>query len=141
MASEVQVIHNVGQDVDVTGEGIDVEYQLERKLVEASVDTDLNTVTFTLAGKLGDDQFIVNLPDVLIKNPNAVWLDGVQITNFESEKNRGIVTLTIPLEDNSEQVVILGSAVIPEFDSLVSIVMVLGIIPAIILSKKLKART
>ena len=141
MASEVQIIHNVGQDVDVNGEGVDVEYQLDRKLVGSSVDTTLNTVTFTLAGKLSDDQFIVHLPDVLIKNPNAVWVDGVQITDFESEKNRGIVTLTIPLEDDSEQVVILGSAVIPEFDSLVSIVMVLGIIPAIILSKRLKART
>jgi len=141
MASEVQVIHNVGQDVDENGEGVDVEYQLDRKLVGASVDTTINTVTFTLAGKLSDDQFVVNLPDVLIKNPNAVWLDGIQITNFESEKNGGIVTLIIPLEDNSEQVVILGSAVIPEFDSLVSIVMVLGIIPAIILSKRLKTRT
>jgi len=97
--------------------------------------------TFTLAGVISDDQFVVHLPDVLIKNPNAVWIDGVQITDFESEKIRGIVTLTIPLEDNSEQVEILGSAVIPEFDSLVSIVMVLGIIPVIILSKRLKTRT
>jgi len=140
MASEVQVIHNVGQDVDVDGDGVDVEYQLDRKLVGSSVDTSKNTVTFTLAGVISDDQFVVHLPDVLIKNPNAVWIDGVQITDFESEQNRGIVTLTIPLEDNSEQVEILGSAVIPEFDSLLPIVMVLGIIPAIILSKRLQAR-
>jgi len=140
MASEVQVIHNVGQAVDENGEGVDVEYQLTRKLVGSSVDTSKNTVTFTMVGVISDDQFVVNLPDVLIKNPNAVWLDGVQITDFESEKNRGVVTLTIPLEDNSEQVEILGSEVIPEFDSLVSILMVLGLIPAIILSKRLQAR-
>jgi len=141
MASEVQVIHNVGQDVDENDEGVDVEYQLARKLVGSSVDTSKNTVTFTLAGVIVDDQFVVHLPDVLIKNPNAVWIDGIQVTDFESEKNRGIVTLTIPLEDNSERVEILGSEVIPEFDSLLPIVMVLGIIPAIILSKRLKART
>jgi len=141
MAAEVQVIHNVGQDVDENGEGVDVEYQLARKLVGSSVDTSKNTVTFTLAGVISDDLFVVHLPDVLIKNPNAVWIDGVQITEFESEKNRGIVTLTIPLEDNSERVEILGSAVIPEFDSLLPIVMVLGIIPVIILSKRLQART
>jgi len=141
MASEVQVIHNVGQDVDENDEGVDVEYQLARKLVGSSVDTSKNTVTFTLAGVIVDDQFVVHLPDVLIKNPNAVWIDGIQVTDFESEKNRGIVTLTIPLEDNSERVEILGSEVIPEFDSLLPIVMVLGIIPAIILSKRLQART
>ncbi len=141
MASEVQVIHNVGQKVDENSEGVDVEYQLARKLVGSSVDTTLNTVTFTLAGVINDDQFIVHLPDVLIKNPSEVWLDGIHITDFESEKNRGIVTLTIPLEDNSERVTILGSAVIPEFDSLLPIVMVLGIIPAIILSKRFIAKT
>jgi hypothetical protein len=141
MASEVQVIHNVGQEVDENGEGVDVEYQVARKLVDASVDTSKKTVTFTLVGIISNDQLVVHLPDVLIKNPNAVWLDGVQTTDFKSEKNRGIITLTIPLEDNTNEVEILGSAVIPEFDSLLSIVMVLGIIPAIILSKRLEAKT
>jgi len=55
------------------------------------------------------------LPEGLIKNPNAVWVDDVQVTNFDSESIGDITTLTIPLEENSEEIMIQGTAVVPEF--------------------------
>jgi len=107
MSSENRIIHNVGQEVDEDGQGYDIEYQLDRKLTSATVETTRNTLTFTLAGQIEDDELVTHLPSGLIKNPNSVWIDDQQISDFESVTNGDITTLTIPLEHDAEEVVII----------------------------------
>ena len=115
LTQDIKIIHNVGSEVDETGDGFDVQYMLNKKLQSASVDNARKTVTFVLSGEFEDDTFTVMLPNDLIENPNAVWLDDQQITNFQSETNSGITTMKIPLKTDTEQVIIMGTAVVPEF--------------------------
>ena len=115
LTQDIKIIHNVGSEVDETGDGFDVQYMLNKKLQSASVDTTRKIVTFVLEGEFEDDTFTVMLPEGLIENPNAVWLDDEQITNFQSETKSSITTLKIPLKADTEEVIIMGTAVVPEF--------------------------
>lgn len=131
LAPGVNVIHNVGDKVDKTGEGFDVKYMLNRKLQSASVDTARKTVTFVLEGKFNDDTFTVMLPQGLIENPNSVWLDKEQIIDFQSETSNGITTLKIPLNTDTEKIVIMGTAVVPEFGAVSLAIFAIAIVAII----------
>lgn len=130
----MKTIHNVGSDVgDRT---FDVQYTLNRILEFAKVDTARNTITFTLSGVIEDDSLIIMLPEELIENPNAVWVDDKQITDFDSNFADGITTMIIPLEADSEEVTIVGSSVVPEFGPIAALVFAVAIIGTIVFSAK-----
>jgi plastocyanin len=135
LVPDVKIIHNVGAEVDEKGDGFDVQYMLNKKLQSASVDTTRKTVTFVLEGEFEDDALTVMLPNGLIENPNSVWLDDKQITNFQSETKEGITTLKIPLETDTEEVVIMGTAVVPEF-GLAFVIFTIAIIGTMIVYTK-----
>ena len=136
LSSENKIIHNVGQEVDEGGQGYDVEYQLDRKLTSATVDNTRNTVTFTLAGQIEGDNLVIHLPLGLIENPNSVWINDQQISDFESVINGDITTLAIPLEHDAEEVVIMGTSVVPEFGITVLILIVSILIIVLITQNK-----
>lgn len=138
LAPDVKIIHNVGAEVGETEEGFDVQYMLNRKLQSASVDTTRKTVTFVLEGKFNDDTFTVMLPHDLIENPNSVWLDKEQITDFQSETSNGITTLKIPLKTATEEVVISGTAVVPEFGVFSLAILAMAIIATIVAYTKIQ---
>ena len=130
----LRVVHNVGADVgDRT---FDVQYILNRSLEFATVDTTRNSVTFTLSGVIEPDSLIIMLPEELIENPNIVWIDDQQITDFESYYEDGITTMIIPLEADSEEVTIVGSSVVPEFGSVAALIFAVAIISTVLLSAK-----
>lgn len=132
LTQDIKIIHNVGSEVDETEDGFDVQYMLNKKLQSASVDNARKTVTFVLSGEFEDDTFTVILPNGLIENPNAVWLDDEQITNFQSETNSGITTMKIPLKTDTEQVIIMGTSVVPEFGLLSLAVFIVAIVGTMI---------
>ena len=130
----MKVINNVGSDVgDRT---FDVQYTLNRSLEFAKVDTNRNSITFTMAGVIENDSLIIMLPEGLIENPNAVWVDDKQITDFEKDFADGITTVIIPLEADSEQVTIVGSSVVPEFGPIAALIFAVAIIGTIVFSAK-----
>ena len=132
-----KILHNVGSGYDEKSQGFDVRYSLDRHLEEqVIIDPERKTLTFTLSGQTENDQLEIRLPEGLIKNPNAVWVDNVQITDFTSEVQGETTLLTIPLEHNSEQVKIMGTQVVPEFGQIAGIVLMLSIIAVVIITAK-----
>ena len=130
-----KVFHNVGSDVgDKT---FDLEYKLDRILSQAKVDQARKSITFTLAGVgSGPDKFVVKLPQDLIGGPLQVWIDEVQITNFEQNTLEGITTLSIPLQSDSELVTVVGTSVVPEFGTIAALIFAISIIATITVSTK-----
>jgi len=134
--SGAQLIHNVGSDVGDGMTTFDVEYILDRKLTSATVDETTKAITLTLAGQSISDELKIMLPEGLIKNPNAVWVDDVQVTNFDSESKGDITTLTIPLEVNSEEVMIQGTAVVPEFGPISWMILGIAILSMVVVTSR-----
>ena len=135
-ASQGKILEDVGSGLN-DGVGFDVHYVLDRSLEDGvEIDQTQNTLTFTLAGQTENDQLEIRLPEGLIKNPNAVWVDDVQITDFTSEVQGETTVLVIPLKHNSEQVKIMGTQVVPEFGQIAGIVLVLSIIAVVIMTTR-----
>jgi predicted secreted protein with PEFG-CTERM motif len=131
-----QTIFGVGSDA---GDGLTtfhLDYILDRNLVSITVDEATKSLILTLSGNSLGDELTIILPEDLIKNPNAVWIDDVQVTNFDSEKNGDTSTLTIPLEEDSEEIRIQGTAVVPEFGPIAIIILGIAIISMIAFSSK-----
>jgi predicted secreted protein with PEFG-CTERM motif len=132
----VHILHGVASELDSEGGGFDLNYKLDRKIQSAIVDPNRSTITFTLTGFGQADELIIDLPEKLITNPASVWVDNTQITNFDSESTKDGTRLTIPLEETSEEVIVMGTAVIPEFGSIVSIILAIAIISTFVITTK-----
>ncbi len=110
LASGFQVFHNVGSDVSDTP--IDVEYKVQRNLVDVTVDPVRNMLVFNFAGKINNDTFVVRLPEDLIKDPQSVWINDNQITDYKLTKMNKVASLTIVLGESAQQVKVVGTDVI-----------------------------
>ena len=131
--SAFSVIQNVGDDAGDGSTTFDVEYDYNRVIADATVDESQKAITFTLVGKPQNDDntLTLYLPKGLISNPNVIWADGESVTNFEVSSERGINKVTIPVTENTQQVTILGTSVVPEFGALSTVVLVTSMIAVI----------
>lgn len=110
LEEEFQVYHNVGSEVSFSP--VDIAYTVKRNLVKVEVDPTRDILTFNFAGKIANDEFTVRLPENLIKNIQSVWIDDTQITDFELKEMNGVTSLTVSLEESTEQVKVVGTEVI-----------------------------
>ena len=109
-----EVFHNVGSSVSKYP--VDVAYKAERNLVSIEVDTVRKSLTFNFVGKINNDKFVAHLPETLIKNPQAVWINDKQTMNYETTKSKDKTILTMTLGDHVQQVKIVGTEVIGKAD-------------------------
>ncbi len=138
--SEFSVIYGVGDDAGDGTTTFDVEYDFNRVIADATVDEEQKAITFTLVGKPqnNDHSLTLLLPKDLISNPNVVWIDGKTTDDFEVVSEGGSNIMTIPVTETTEQVTILGTAVVPEFGALTAIVLVVAMFAVIFASSKSK---
>jgi len=107
---EFNIYHNVGSGV--SDSGVDIAYKVKRNLVNVEVNLEKNMISFNFAGKINNDKFIVRLPSELIKDPKSVWIDENQVTDFDLKKADGFTTLTVTLQERTQQVKVVGTVVI-----------------------------
>ena len=140
VASARSVIYEVGKNV---GDGLttfDVEYDFNRVVADAKVDVEQKAITFTLVGKAKteDNTLTLYLSKELIKNPNVIWADGKSVADFNVKSEGGINVVTIPVTETTEQITILGSAVVPEFGVMAGIILATSLIAVIFVSTRSK---
>ena len=109
-----QVFHNVGSEVSESP--VDVQYKVERNLVGIEVDTVRKSLTFNFAGKINNDKFVAHLPDTLIEDPQSVWINDKQTTDYLTTKENDITILSMTLGDHVQQVKVVGTEVIGKPD-------------------------
>ncbi len=144
MAGVIHVLQNPGsvQSLDHVafgdgpdGQGYTVRYILDASLDGAvTVDPDTDTLTFTIQEDAHAEQMTLVLPLELIDEPNAVWVDDV-MTDFTADANELETALTIPLEAGAQEIRVMGSHVIPEFGFMAPLVLVMGIVSVLFLTR------
>lgn len=135
--SGMKVFHNVGEDAGDGQTTFDIEYSLDKVLADVAVDENQKALTFTMAGVgADDDKFVVKLPKDLVGGELLVWVDNVQIIDFEQVEEGGMNTLTIPLTAQSEIVTVVGTSVVPEFGAAAALILAVAIITTIAISTK-----
>jgi len=119
---------------DVTG--IDMNLDRYSLLVETTVNANGNLIlklpreSFDAQGDGKDNTFIV-----MISKENNEPRDFVQVEYEEIATSSDYRTIRIPLEDGDKWVEVVGTYVIPEFGSVVIIILVVAVSSAIIISK------
>ena len=131
----VQSIFRIASGYSDDGLGFEVKYILDTNLQNAvHVNPDERTLTFTISGNSKNEQITFVLPDKLIENPNAVWVDG-DMVDFEFEETSTGTKLTIPIDYSSKEIKIMGAYVIPEFGFLVMVVLSVGLFSTLFFSR------
>ncbi len=120
---------------DVTGINMDLDrYSL---LIETTVNTNGNLVlklpreSFDAQKSNGKDNTFI----ILISKENNEPKDFVQVEYEEIATSSDYRTIRIPLEDGDKWIEVVGTYVIPEFGSMVIIILVVAVSSAIIISK------
>lgn len=133
---QVKTLKNVGSGLSDTGVGYEVKYILDTNIqTPVTIEPTKNTLTFKISGDTTNDQITLILPPELIENPNTAWVDGVQ-TDFTTEDTESGVKMIIPIAENTKEIKIMGTHVVPEFGFLA-----MGILSASILSVVVLARS
>ncbi|MBI1662977.1 MAG: PEFG-CTERM sorting domain-containing protein [Nitrosopumilus sp.] len=140
----VKSIDRIASGYSDDGLGFEVKYFLDAYLSPTvDVDPTEKTLTFVLTGESNNDSITLTLPKELIDNPTTVWVDG-DMVDFESDSSISKDTATqlvIPIDQQSREIKIMGSNVIPEFGGIVMLILTISILSIIIFSKKINLLT
>lgn len=131
----VKTLNHVAFGHGPDGQGFEVRYILDASLDGAvQVDSDSGTLTFAIQDEVDAGKITLVLPNDLMLDPGAVWVDGV-MTDFTADANERETALTIPLEKGAREVAVMGSHVVPEFGFMAQLVLVAGIVSALFLAR------
>ena len=122
-------------DVDYTIRGASVKNMIVDSEIFALIvileTEDDGHITLKLPRASIDAKKSDNLDDTFI-----ILIDGVEVPYRETNTNSESRTITIEFEEGDSDIEIIGTFVVPEFGSIVTIVLIIGIISTIFLSKK-----
>jgi plastocyanin len=125
-----KVKHDVGADVGDGKTTFDVQYQSIKDIITASVGSKDHSLNLILVGQTNQSSTLVlRLPTGLINGPFlGVQRDGQFMDNFTISQEQGLNVITIPITPLTEQVSIVGSSVVPEFESVAALVLAISIV-------------
>lgn len=138
VVSGFSVLPNVASDVGDGGKTFDLEYKFNRLLYSASVVEDKKSLSLTFQGRTNSDDNTLTLliPPELIDGISAVSIDGQDTENFFQEEENGLTKLVIEdISPSSQEIIITGTTIIPEFAEITIVILVISISMIILFSK------
>lgn len=139
VTSGLSTISNVGLDAGDHLTTFDVEYDFNRVINTASVNEETKSITFEFIGHTNSDDNTLRivLPIDLIDGITTVSIDGVQTSEFELiPKGDTTILVVNSLVPESESLTISGVMVVPEFGSIVILVLIVSVSSLILLGRK-----
>lgn len=115
-------------------QGFNVRHNQGENLTNISVSVENKEITIFLSGQ-NSNELVIELPVGLITNPNTI-VDNAQIIDFKIITRDGKNTIVMPLTQNSNEIKIIGTSVVPEFGSLPLIMLSFALIVSLVLTKK-----
>lgn len=134
---EDRILHNVAKEYDPEGYGYDLFYTLEGVLESnVQIDPESNSITFFYDSQgIEEDVLIIELPKIVIDTPGMVLIDGVQESRAIVDSQGEFSIMYIPLFIEDKEITIIGAKVIPEFGTIVMLILMISICSTIILTK------
>ena len=132
--TELVGVEDIGEN-SLLVEGVNVNYTIDGgKIISIVPDIDETSLIIEIR-TTSDGELVITLPKDVIDGIFFVLVDGEE-TNYGEELNDNSSTLTIPFHDGSEQIEIIGTFVIPEFGTIVVLVLAISIIAIIAVTSK-----
>ena len=115
----------------------DIAYDIDADVLAMAIDQESKSLLVGIENAM-DSQFVISFPKEMINAENgefAVLVNGVEI-EYEISSDSQDYTLIFYVPVDSEEVEIIGTHVIPEFGSIVTMILAVSIISIIIVSAK-----
>jgi predicted secreted protein with PEFG-CTERM motif len=127
----------VGADVGDGKTAFDIQYQSVKDIVGATIGPKDHSLNLLLVGQTTQNSnLVLLLPNGLISPPFlGVQLDGQFTKNFTTTQEKGVNVFTIPITPLTEQVSVVGSAVVPEFGPVAGLVLVISIVGIVLFAR------
>ena len=126
------------QDSFLVIDGINVNYTISNaKIISMTPDLDAKSLIIKIS-TTNDGELIITLPKDVIDTDEEgffVLVDGEETAFFEELDNNSRI-LTIPFYNGSEEIEIIGTFVIPEFGTMIVLVLAVAIIAIIAVTSK-----
>ena len=131
----------------VEGSNYTVTYNITNgKVLGMKIDPQAKSLLVAV-GTTGDGALTISLPRALIDSKAGnlddkyyVLVNAQEADFIETNTAASIRTLSIPLVDGAEEVEIMGTRIVPEFDSIVTAILAIGIISIIAVTSKFGSR-
>ena len=122
-------------DMSLDVQGINVNYTINGgKIISIIPDLDETSLIITIETTT-DGELMITLPKDVIDGIFFVLVDGEE-TMYTEEGNDNYSTLIIPFYNGTEEIEIIGTFVIPEFGTIVVLVLAIAIITIITITSK-----
>ena len=130
-------VEGVGEN-SLLVEGVSVNYTISgAKIISITPDLDAKSLIIKIS-TTNDGELVITLPKEVIDTDEAgffVLVDGEE-TEYLEDLDENSRTLTIPFYNGSEEIEIIGTFVIPEFGTIVVLVLAISIIAIIAVTSK-----
>ena len=140
VTAEYYIIPNVGKHAGDGSTFFDVEYDFNRLLSLVIIAEDQKSITFEIVGdaKSDNNDLELRLPSALIDDPFVIWVDEKKISDFEYIRDGDLNVLFLPLDADSKILTIVGTSIVPEFGSIVLMLLGISVVTMIVLSQRSK---
>jgi len=114
-----------------------IQYSSVKDIISPSVSTKDKSISFNLVGKTDTNStLILKLPTGLISGPFiGVFVDNNIITNYTITNETGDTAISMQITPLTENISIVGTTVVPEFGPIATIVLVIGIIAIVTITR------
>lgn len=131
-----KILSGVGQNVGDGLSSFNIDYQYSGVISSATVNQEEKSITFQLKNKVnsGKENLLMLLPSELIDGPYVIFIDGKKNLTFETIQD-DVNTINLILPENSKEIKIIGSKIMPEFGILSIIILGLAISSMIFIQK------
>ena len=131
-----KVVPNVGKDVGDGLSSFNVDYQYTGIISDSTINEGQKSITFQLASdaKSLDQSLTMLLPSELLEGPYVIFVDGKENLRFEYIPD-DVNTIEIELSDDSKEITIVGTKIVPEFGVLSMIVLGVAISSMVFIQK------
>ncbi len=131
-----KIVANVGKDVGDGLSSFNVDYQYSGIISDATTNQEQKSITFKITNnaKSNDHNLLMQLPSELIEGPYAIFVDGKKNLNFEYIQD-DVSTIEIELSDDSKEITIVGTKIVPEFGVLSIIILGAAITSMVFIQK------
>jgi len=132
-----KIVPDVGKDAGDGHTSFNVNYQFSGIISKGIINEEQKSITFevTSDSKSNDHNLMMVLPAELIEGPYVIFVNGERNLKFDYVSDNIVNTIEIKLSEDSKEITIVGTKIVPEFGILYIIVLGIALTSMIFIQK------
>jgi predicted secreted protein with PEFG-CTERM motif len=132
-----KIVPDVGKDIGDGLSSFNIDYQYSGIISGGKINEEQKSITFDVTSdpKSNDHNLMMMLPSELIEGPYVIFVDGQKNLRFEYVPDDDVNTIELELLEDSKEITIVGTKIVPEFGILSIVILGIAITSMIFISR------